>query len=77
MLVVAGFARCVATAYRGRPQAIISFGTWTRVAQGVPLRVVQETLGHTLFSTTADIYSHVLPVLMADAAEKMNAALSP
>ena len=46
------------------------------IAQGVPLKVVQEMLGHTLFSTTADIYSHVLPVLMADAAESMNAALT-
>lgn len=46
------------------------------LAQGVPLKVVQEMLGHTLFSTTADIYSHVLPVLMADAAESMNAALT-
>jgi integrase len=46
------------------------------LAQGVPLRVVQETLGHSLFSTTADIYSHVLPVLMADAAAKMDAALA-
>lgn len=46
------------------------------LAQGVPLKVVQETLGHTLFSTTADIYSHVLPVLMADAASKMDAILS-
>ena len=46
------------------------------LAQGVSLRVVQETLGHSLFSTTADIYSHVLPVLMADAAEKMDVALT-
>ncbi|MEE9248227.1 MAG: site-specific integrase [Dehalococcoidia bacterium] len=45
------------------------------LTQGVPLRVVQETLGHTLFSTTADIYTHVLPVLMADAASKMDAVL--
>ena len=46
------------------------------LTQGVPLRVVQEILGHTLFSTTADIYAHVLPVLMADAADKMNNALT-
>ena len=46
------------------------------LAQGVPLRVVMETLGHSQMSTTADIYSHVLPVLMADTAEKMNAALT-
>jgi len=46
------------------------------LAQGVALRVVMETLGHSQMSTTADIYSHVLPVLMADAADKMNAALT-
>ena len=46
------------------------------LTQGVPLRVVQEILGHTIFSTTADIYAHVLPVLMADAADKMNNALT-
>lgn len=46
------------------------------LAQGVDLKVIQETLGHTLFSTTADIYSHVLPVLMADAANRMDAALT-
>ena len=46
------------------------------LAQGVPLRVVMEILGHSLLATTADTYSHVLPVLMADAAEKMNAVLA-
>lgn len=46
------------------------------LAQGVPLKVVQELLGHTLFSTTADIYSHILPVLMDDAADKMNSVLA-
>lgn len=46
------------------------------LAQGVALRVVMETLGHSQMSTTADIYAHVLPVLMADAADQMDAALS-
>jgi integrase len=31
------------------------------LAQGVPLVVVRDTLGHTQISTTADIYGHVLP----------------
>ena len=46
------------------------------LAQGVPLRVVMESLGHSQMATTADIYAHVLPVLMADAAERMDAALA-
>ena len=46
------------------------------LAQGVPLRVVMEILGHSQIATTADIYTHVLPVLMADAAERMDAVLA-
>ena len=46
------------------------------LAQGVELRVIMETLGHTQIATTADIYSQVLPVLMADAAAKMDAILT-
>lgn len=31
------------------------------LAAGVPLRYIQDQLGHTTFSTTADIYTHVAP----------------
>ena len=46
------------------------------LAQGVSLRVVMETLGHTQIVTTADIYAHVLPTLMRDAAAKMDGVLA-
>ncbi|MGA2513933.1 MAG: tyrosine-type recombinase/integrase [Candidatus Limnocylindrales bacterium] len=46
------------------------------LAQGVPLRVVQEILGHSRISTTADVYAHVLPTLQKDAADRMGELLS-
>jgi integrase len=45
------------------------------LAQGVPMRAVMELLGHSSISTTADIYSHVMPAMMRDVAEKMDAIL--
>lgn len=45
------------------------------LASGVHPRVVMELLGHSAMSTTTDIYSHVMPALAQQAAEKMNAAL--
>ena len=38
-------------------------------------KVVQELLGHTKVSTTLDLYSHVRPELLEQAAEKLNAFL--
>jgi two-component system cell cycle sensor histidine kinase/response regulator CckA len=40
------------------------------------LKVVQEALGHSNISTTADVYAHLLPQLQRDAAERMDRALS-
>jgi len=45
------------------------------LVQGVPMRVVQEILGHSRLSTTADVYSHVLPTLRRDAADRMGILL--
>jgi integrase len=45
------------------------------LAQGVPARVVMETLGHSEVSLTLNTYSHVLPSLGREAAERMDEAL--
>jgi len=42
---------------------------------GVPMRVVQEMLGHAKITVTAGTYSHVSPDLKRDAADKMNDVL--
>jgi len=42
------------------------------LAQGVPMRVVMETLGHSQMSLTADTYSHVLPAMQRVAADRMD-----
>lgn len=45
------------------------------LAEGVPLKVVQEVLGHSLLSTTADIYAHLTPAAFQEAADAMERAL--
>lgn len=46
------------------------------LAEGVPLKVVQEVLGHSLLSTTADIYAHLTPAAFQEAADAMERALA-
>ena len=46
------------------------------LAQGVHPRVVMETLGHSQIALTLNTYSHVIPVLQREAADRMEAALS-
>lgn len=43
---------------------------------GENIKVIQELLGHSRISTTADIYSHVAPEIKRQAAEKINEVLS-
>ncbi len=47
------------------------------LAQGVDLRTVQQVLGHSQISLTANLYAHVLPSLLQEAAQRMDAALTP
>ena len=45
------------------------------IAQGVPLKVVSEMLGHASIRITADVYGHLLEPAKAEAAEAMESAL--
>ncbi len=44
-------------------------------AQHVPMRVITEVLGHSRMAVTADIYTHVMPELVEEAAEAMDRTL--
>lgn len=46
------------------------------LAQGVHPRVVMEMLGHSTIALTVNTYSHVIPALERDAADRLNALLS-
>ncbi len=46
------------------------------LSAGVHPKVVQERLGHSKIAVTLDTYSHVLPTMQRDAAERVNALLS-
>jgi hypothetical protein len=43
---------------------------------GTPLKVVSEMLGHTTVAITADLYTHVLGNLKAEAADRLDAIFS-
>ena len=47
------------------------------LVQGVHPRVVMELLGHSQISITMNTYSHVVPALRKEAADQMDAALTP
>ena len=46
------------------------------LVQGVAPRVVMETLGHSQISLTMNTYSHVMPALGREAAERMDELLA-
>lgn len=45
------------------------------LAQGVPLKVAQEVLGHSTIAITADTYSHLAPAATRDATERVGELL--
>lgn len=47
------------------------------LAAGVPVKVMQERLGHSSVAITMDLYSHVIPGMQADAAAKIGGLLRP
>ncbi len=42
------------------------------LSMGVPVKVVQQLLGHRTISTILNIYGHVLPEMQRDAMDKMD-----
>lgn len=44
---------------------------------GVPLKVIQEILGHSNFAITANVYTDVLPSLQKEAMDKWDDAFRP
>ncbi len=45
------------------------------LSMGVPLKVVQDILGHSTISITADTYAHIVPALQRDAAQRISDGL--
>jgi integrase len=68
LLAEAGLARCAFHVSRHTAVSLL-------IAEGVPLKVIQEVVGHSLLSTTADIYGHLFPQAFAEAADAMDRAL--
>ena len=48
----------------------------TSIAQGVPARVVMDVLGHSQMAITMDLYSHVMPTALREAADAIDRAPS-
>lgn len=61
---------------RIRPYDLRHTGATLLLQAGENLKVVSERLGHASIVLTADVYSHVTPVMQAGAAERLEAALN-
>jgi integrase len=48
------------------------YATSFLLAEGVPMRVVMDILGHSQMATTADLYGHVMPAAHRDVAELLD-----
>jgi integrase len=57
------------------PHALRHSGASLMLAQGTPLHVVSEVLGHSSICVTANVYAHLWEGQKRDAAEAMTAAL--
>ncbi len=45
------------------------------LSQGVPLKTISDLLGHSSITVTSDIYAHIAPQMLQEAAAKMDALL--
>ena len=46
------------------------------IAQGEPIRLVMEVLGHSSIATTMNVYGHIMPEFQRDATDRLAVALS-
>jgi integrase len=57
------------------PHALRHSAASLLLAQGVPLKVISEVLGHSSIRVTADIYAHIIEPAKTEAADAMASAL--
>lgn len=60
---------------RWSPHALRHSAASLLIAQGVPLKLVSETLGHSSIRVTADVYTHLMEPARTEVADAMTAAL--
>ena len=47
------------------------------LSMGVPMKVIQEILGHSSYTITANIYTDVLPSMQKEAMDKWDGVFNP